>query len=495
VAILSSVAEGWRLFIDSLRVLVKKPIFLVPIAFSWIVFASIVLYLRYYSEIPSSFYLGILYVYSLIFLITISVCIANIVMLEFMQQIESGEKISFSKALKEAFVRDLLRMIPIAAIWAALWLIILILKSARRKESGKRAKPSARDAARALGGANGTFSFLGLGLNMIEKLIRMTVFLALPAIAWENKSSFSAIGQSIRIIKKHPVQFLTTYTLTGFIAIMMALPLCIIFGLDKKGVTFPAAFWTGVIIYEGVIWTLGIYFEQMSVGLLYLWHLRWAESGSRGELSSVPKPDLFDHVYELRHVASERLKSEFAEAEPEHAGEAELRFRTACKQALVDGKLTLDEKHELKTLAQSLEMSNDTAKRLFEQEKRIFLRNPAESKFRTACKNALADGKLSVDEKHELKTLGKSLKMSKQDMIRIFEDEKKIFRANQEVAPTPNVELQFRRACREALTDGKVTAEEQRQLRSLAKFFNIPRELARQMLEDEREIFRQEAGS
>lgn len=488
MAFLSSVAEGWHLLKDSLRVLAKKPIFLVPILFSWIVFASIVLYVRYYFEEPSSPYLRFLYVYSLIFLITATVCIANIVMLEFMQQVESGEKISFSKALKEAVVLDFLKMIPIAAIWAALWLIILILKAGQRQKSGKRAEPSARDAARALGGANSPSSFFSLGLNMIEKLIRMAVFLALPAIAWENKGSFSAIRQSIRIIKKHPVQFLTTYTLTGVIAFMMALPLCIIFGLDRKGVTFPAAFWTGVIIYEAIIWTLGIYFEQMSVGLLYLWHLRWAESGSRGELSSVPKPDLLDHVYELKHVASERLTDEFAEAQPEgaeKAGEAELQFRMACKQALADGKLTVYEKHELKTLAQSLEMSNDTMKELFEQEKKTFLQNRAESKFRTACKNALADGKLSVDEKHELTTLGKSLKMSKQDMIRIFEDEKKIFRASQEVAPTPNVELQFRRACREALTDGKVTAEEQRQLKSLAEFFNIPRELVKQMLEDE----------
>jgi tellurite resistance protein len=321
-------------------------------------------------------------------------------------------------------------MIPIAAIWAALWLIILILKSGQRKKSGDRAEPSPRDAARALGGVDGPSSFFGLGLRMIEKLIRMTVFLSLPAIAWENKGPFSAIKQAFRIIKKHPVQFLTTYTLTGLIAIMMALPLCIIFTLDKRGVTFPAAFWTGVIIYEAVIWTLGIYFEQMSVALLYFWHLRWEECGSRGELSSVPKPDLLDNVYELKHLVSESVTDESVETSPDGTAGAELKFRIACK-------------------------------------------------------SALADGKLSLDEKHELATLGKSLKMSKQDIIRIFEDEKKSFRSDQEVAPTQNVELRFRQACREALTDGKVTPEEKRQLKSLAKFFNIPRGLVKQMFKDE----------
>ncbi|MCP4610731.1 MAG: TerB family tellurite resistance protein [Planctomycetes bacterium] len=348
-----------------------------------------------------------------------------------MQQIESGEKISFLKALKEAFVLDFLKMIPIAAIWAFLWLIILILKSGGRKKSGGRAQPSTRDAARTLAGADSTLSFFSLGLIMIEKLIRMIVFLTLPAIAWENKGPFSSIKQSFRIFKKHPVQFMTTYTLTGIIAIIMALPLCIIFTLDKKGVTFSAAFWTGVIIYEAIIWTLGIYFEQMSVALLYFWHLRWEECGSQGELSSIPKPDLLDNVYELKHLVSESVTDESAETSPEKTVRA------------------------------------------------------AELKFRTACQSALADGKLSLDEKHELATLGKSLKMSKQDIIRIFEDEKKSFRSGQEVAPIQNVELRFRQACREALADGKVTTEEKRQLKSLAEFFNIPRGHIKQMLKDE----------
>jgi len=79
----------------------------------------------------------------------------------------------------------------------------------------------------------------------------------------------------------------------------MAVPLIIIFYLDEHGVVFSSLFWTCVIIYEGMVWTLCIYLEQMSVGLLYLWHLKWVNSGSKGELSSVPKPDLLDRYYEL----------------------------------------------------------------------------------------------------------------------------------------------------------------------------------------------------
>ena len=52
--------------------------------------------------------------------------------------------------------------------------------------------------------------------------------------------------------------------------------------------------------------------------------------------------------------------------------EAELKFRTACKEALADGKLTTDEKHELKTLAESLKMSNKAMKQILKDEVKIF---------------------------------------------------------------------------------------------------------------------------
>ena len=205
--------------------------------------------------------------------------------------------------------------------------------------------------------------------------------------------------------------------------------------------------------------------------------------------------------YEKASEALKGLTDELAEVErdrEEKTAEAELQFRTACKEALADGKLTVDEKHELKTLAESLKMSAETAKKLFDEEKRIFLRNQkvqrardAEIKFRIACKNALTDGKVTIDEKHELKTLATSLKMSKEVMKRIFEDEKKIFQASQKVAPTRNVELQFRRACKKVLADGKVTPDEERQLKSLAKFFKMSNEAMKQILADEVKIFQQ----
>ncbi len=75
-------------------------------------------------------------------------------------------------------------------------------------------------------------------------------------------------------------------------------------------------------------------------------------------------------------------------------------------------------------------------------------------------------------------------------MKEILKDEVKIFQQNRKAGPTKAVELQFRRACKKALADGKVTPDEERELKSLAKFFKIPTVIMKQILADEVKIFR-----
>jgi MFS superfamily sulfate permease-like transporter len=220
-------------------------------------------------------------------------------MLEIVKQIESGEKTSFIKAFKTT-ISVIIQIIPLAIIWAIIWLILLIIKSFTKEKSKNKKEFNAENAAKTLAGYDNPFSWWRLGLEMLEKLLRMWIFLALPAIAWENKNAFQAIAHSTEIIRKHPLQFLTAYTLTGATALIMALPLIPIYVLDKMDYIFPSYIWIIVIIYECIIWTLGVYLEQMSVGILYLWHIKWERKGGKGDLSSVKKPDLLDNVYELK---------------------------------------------------------------------------------------------------------------------------------------------------------------------------------------------------
>lgn len=297
-------SEGSKLFKDAFRLLFKKPVFLVPIFLCWLVVAFMVLYVRYYFPFPEPLGAALLWVYFFIFVMAYTICLSNIVMLELMQQMEKGENTSLLKALGETITLDSIKIIPIAIVWSIIWFILALLKALtkRKRSSDSRPEPSLEDAARTLGGANnGPFTWLGLGLSLIQDIVRMTIFLALPAIAWENKGPFSAFKTAFSIIRRHPIQFLTAYTLTTITGIFMALPLIPIFLASKAEIDLPGTVWLGVIIYEGIIWTLGIYIEQMTTALLYIWHIRWVNYGSVGDLTTAPKPHLLDEFEDLNY--------------------------------------------------------------------------------------------------------------------------------------------------------------------------------------------------
>ncbi|MDY6789393.1 MAG: hypothetical protein SVV03_05540 [Candidatus Nanohaloarchaea archaeon] len=290
---LNRLKNGWKLFTQSLVTFFNKPILLAPFIVSWMITAGIILGTRYYMPARLSF----LTAFVLLFLIALTISVSSLVMLEFIQQIESGKRISVRKALKQLFTRNLLKALPIVLIWTVIWFIILLLQSSKEEKGDP--EPSMEDAARTLGGADsGLFSWLDLGLDMLEKLVRMTVFLSLPGIAWEDKGPINSIKTAMNVIREHTLQFLSAYTLTGLFSLLMAIPLVVIFTMAQNTI-FSAFFWSLVILYEMFIWSFGMYIEQMSVGILYLWHLKWKEAGSTGNLSDVPRPELTDQVHEF----------------------------------------------------------------------------------------------------------------------------------------------------------------------------------------------------
>ncbi len=193
-------------------------------------------------------------------------------MLELLQGVAQGREVSLVSAFLETVFQDSIKAIPIAVIWSLLWFVLLFLRAlTSKKRGGGRAEPSVQDAARTLGGMNsGATSWFGLGLSMLEELLRMVSFLALPGIAWKGLGPIQSLREAFGIIRKDPMIFLSAYTLTGVAATIMAIPIIILFSVTDEKTIFPASVWTGVIIYEGMIWVLSLYLEQMTLALLYI---------------------------------------------------------------------------------------------------------------------------------------------------------------------------------------------------------------------------------
>ncbi len=258
----------------SFRLVRARPVFLIPIFLCWFAVSGIILYLQYYWS-PADYLPLFLEFFVALFLITYAVCMSNIIMLELIQPMEDGQERTLTQSLYEAFSRDSLKVIPIALLWALVWFILImiqvIISLLKGKGASENHEPSLRDAAITLGGLKGEpFSWVGLGFRMMEKLIRLVSFLALPGIAWKNFGPSESLREGLSVIRQKPLQFLTVYTLTSAASLVMALPLLPIAIAVELELPISDVVWTCVLIYEAVVWTFSIYLEQMTMGLLYL---------------------------------------------------------------------------------------------------------------------------------------------------------------------------------------------------------------------------------
>lgn len=306
MGLLAGFKDEITLLKDTLKIMKNHPALLYPLIICYTFVSALILYMKYYYTLFGDLYAVILQIFIYLSLITISITFANLIMLEIIQQIESGKQVNLQKAIKDALFRDVIKAVPLALLWSFLWTLIVFLKALTRRGhgSGGDEKFTPRNAARTLVGATSSpFSWFRLGLNMMSKLVRMTTFMALPAIAWEDRGPFSSFKKAFGVIKTHPYHMLSAYTLTLGASALMAIPAATIIMLDKYGgYVFSDAVWYGVMIYIIIVWTVETYLEQMSVGLLYLWHMKWQKAGSKGELASVKKPDLLDEIHELNEL-------------------------------------------------------------------------------------------------------------------------------------------------------------------------------------------------
>ena len=279
--------DGWLLVKESLRVIRAHPKIIVPLFITWIFTAACILSYRY---LPIE---GFVLFIIIFFAIVYSLVLSCLLLLELIQQLESGQKLSLTKAVFDVLKQSAVKALPLALVWAVLWFVLLLFTPKKR---GGDEEASLNDAAATLSGANSPFS---LGIELLKKLLRMFFFLTLPAIAWEGKGPIQGFKQAFKIVKSHPIQFLSAYSITLAAASLIALPLIPYYIAAEAEIMLPGWVYIAVIIYSGIVWTTEIYLEQMSLGLLYLWHLKWERNGSVGKLSAVAQPTLLDEAHEL----------------------------------------------------------------------------------------------------------------------------------------------------------------------------------------------------
>lgn len=292
--------RGWALIVHSLNVFKAYPSFLLPIFAVWGAYVPGVLYLKYGYRWEAhgprqDFAVAFLFIFALSF----SILMSCAVVLEMIRQIETGRP-SLPRAIAKAFGQDMVRILPLALVWAIIWFVLTLIEAvlSKRRDHDDGAL-TAQNAAITIANYR-NFSFSAAFIEAVNKGVRMVVFLIMPAIVWENLGFYEATKKGLAVLRAHLSDFGAGYALTYAAAAIVFLPPAIIFelGTGRHGnpplVHFPDSVWVGTIIYMGLAWSFCIYLEQMFMAQLYLWHMKWEESVSRAKTSNGPLPSFND---------------------------------------------------------------------------------------------------------------------------------------------------------------------------------------------------------
>ncbi len=283
MAFLQRLRDGGKLIFQGLKVLVRKPVFLVPIILGWLLLVPYTFWA--YQQLQGEWEsLGMLMfdIYLILLGFSIVLFLSGAIMLELVEQEETGGDLSFFEAFKEMLTDNLIAIIFLGVVYSVIWFLLIIL-----------------EALASFGEETSNSSIF----DYIEKLIRMSFFLCLPAIAWDHAGIIGSLKRGWNVFKTHTSTFTGMYVSSILVAILVGLPVAMIEWISNTPLeSLPFIVQFALAIYGGMIWSLGIYLEQMSTGLLYLWHLKWQEAGGKGELSEIDRPSLLDEVGELNQL-------------------------------------------------------------------------------------------------------------------------------------------------------------------------------------------------
>lgn len=302
--------NGWDVINASIKAFFKNPILLVPLLFVWLIYAPTVIYFKWHFDwdsydTPTS----MLILYLIIFGFALMLTVSCSVLLELIQQKETGKEFNLINSLVETCTKNIIQILVLSFFWSLIWFLLTVLEMIFRKKnnSSDTEEESAENVAQTLAGGE-DFSIWSLTFDALKKGIRMIVFLIMPAFAWEDLNTGKSLKRGMSIFKSRISEFVAGYTLSYLAGIIVFFPPFIMFYLSGKlKIDFQDWSWVICIIYIAFAWSYTIYLEQMFTAELYLWHMKWenevklAEKEGRSipNFSSVERPSILDDKPDL----------------------------------------------------------------------------------------------------------------------------------------------------------------------------------------------------
>jgi len=297
---------GLRVGIEGFKFLFKYPKSLVSILIFWFVFAMImfVVYgLSLLGNDVSNFIESLSFLIMTILLVisySISISIASLFLLELIEQHETTGTMSIKKALADTIKRDVLKTIPLIIIWSVVIFVIRVVQFIIAFIVGM-----IRSALHIGGGFNwngGSSIF-----NTLLKGVRVFIFFALPAIAWEELSTLLAIKKSWKVIKTTWVEIIGAITFSNMVFLLTIIPILVLYFLQESGSISEDVVIYILIIMCCFMFSFTTLIQQLFSAEIYLWFLKWETTCKNAlqedevlpNFNEIDRPTFFDQIPNL----------------------------------------------------------------------------------------------------------------------------------------------------------------------------------------------------
>lgn len=247
-------------------------------------------------------------VLSFILVVSILVTMSCSIVLELIEQHESGKKMSLIRAGIDSWLSNFVKILPISLVYAFIWFVVTIINTLLNSKDNEdsNSEYSAENAARAIAGADKPFSLSALLSGYLLKIIRMLIFLILPGICWEKRGPWGATKRGWKIFRSHKGEFISGFFMTELAAAIVFLPVALVFfAVSEFEIKLSDVEWYVVILYTGAAWSYTMYLEQIFSAELFMWYKKWEEINIKSDtvipLSEIEKPSLLDEVFEFQN--------------------------------------------------------------------------------------------------------------------------------------------------------------------------------------------------
>ncbi len=311
----SSFLSAFRVLGDSITVLVKFPIFFLPLIFSWMVFFGVLLAFSLFdfSKFGVEVFVAAIFLAVFVFSFTFTFCCTLV--LEFIQQVETGFEVNFFSALKETFEKDFFKIVPLSFFFVPIWLLLTFLEVLvflrPTPSKGFYAPGTIAEKLKALEDV----SIASIPFKGISRGLRMLSFLSLPAIAWEDKSFSKSIKRGYSIFMSQFSEFMSSFALAEVALFFVLIPIAVFLALNYYVLFLPLNIvLSWVVCFCVFMVSFLMFLELIFSATLFLWHLKWEKSFEDAvkagkplpRLIDVPRPTILDNIPDLVNIVREK---------------------------------------------------------------------------------------------------------------------------------------------------------------------------------------------